>query len=32
MVSAAFNLVTAGVIVFVLVLFFLLTLVYKKIA
>jgi zinc transport system permease protein len=32
MVSAAFNLATAGVIVFVLVLFFLLTLVFKKIA
>ena len=30
MVSAAFNVVTAGVIVFVLVLFFLLTLLYKK--
>jgi ABC-type Mn2+/Zn2+ transport system permease subunit len=30
MVSAMFNVVTAGVIVFVLVAFFLLTLVYKK--
>jgi len=32
MLSAVFNLVTAGVIVFVLVLFFLLTLLYKKIS
>jgi hypothetical protein len=32
MLSAVFNVVTAGVIVFVLVLFFLLTLLYKKLS